>query len=176
MIIALGGNLGDRQKYLEDAAVEISNRVGIIKRRSSWYETEALCHPLSAFTKQPSYLNGALLVETSLTPEEALTELLEIEKNLGRRRGVSSPKWAPRTVDLDLIAAESLVISTNSLTLPHAEMHKRFFVLQPLVEILPDWKHPILGKSAQDLLYTLVQEENLAAGAEDCPAKQLSQP
>ena len=147
MIIGLGANLGRREETLERAIEQIAKRVGKIVARSSLIETEPLLHPETPTRSQPKYLNGAIVVETGISPQAVLVELLSIEQELGRTP--AEGKWEPRTIDLDLIAAADIVISSSQLTLPHPEMHRRGFVLYPLYEIAPEIEIPGQGHIRQ---------------------------
>lgn len=111
---------------------------------SPWFQTSPV--PASA---QPRFVNGVLLGETDLEPQETLSALLSLERKFGRVRGEPN---AARSLDLDLLAHGDRVIETAELTLPHPRMAERMFVLVPLAEILPEWRHPVLGLSAQALL------------------------
>lgn len=150
MIIALGANLGNREQTLNRAVALIEQRIGCIVRRSRWFDTEPLL--AAGAPAQPRYLNGAVKVETSLAPRAVLESLLEIEAEFGRTR---AERWAPRTLDLDLICADSIVLAEAGLTLPHPEMHKRRFVLEPMTEVDTSWRHPLLGKTSVELLNEL---------------------
>ena len=94
------------------------------------------------------FINGVVLVETDLAPEELLEQLLGIEKAMGRRRTV---KWGPRVIDLDLLCYDRLILNSSFLTLPHPEMVKRRFVLEPMAEIAPDYLHPVLKRTSAEL-------------------------
>lgn len=98
------------------------------------------------------YLNQVLVVETHLAPRELLTAIKLIEAELGR---TPEARWAPREIDIDLLAYDDVVMVDESLTLPHPQMDARVFVLAPLCEIAPDWRHPVLGRSARELLAQL---------------------
>lgn len=149
VIIAFGANLGEREETIELALSLIEELVGQIKLTSRLYETEPLLDPENPIHEQPMFINGVVQVETTLTPEELLSTLQEIERELGR---VKTLRWGPRTIDLDIIAIGDLVINTPELVVPHPEMHKREFVLEPLAEILPGWVHPVLGVEVEELL------------------------
>ncbi len=151
-VVALGANLGDRQATLTNAVSAIAEQIGSVLAQSRLIETEPLIHPDDSQPTQPSYLNGALLVKSSLSPAVVLEKLLAIEQSLGRVRSLSAQRWQPRHIDLDLIVADDLVLSSPTLVIPHPEMHKRRFVLEPMCEVWRDWRHPLLGKSTAELL------------------------
>jgi 2-amino-4-hydroxy-6-hydroxymethyldihydropteridine diphosphokinase len=135
----------------------IEEVVGPIVKLSSLYETKALT---LRGEEHPNYVNAVLEVSTTSEPEGILRELLRIEHELGRDRSPDK-RWEPRTIDLDLLFVGSSVLSTPSLKVPHPEMAKRDFVIEPLAEIAGDFVHPILGESLADLKAAL-----LASGAE----------
>ncbi|HEY2038314.1 MAG TPA: 2-amino-4-hydroxy-6-hydroxymethyldihydropteridine diphosphokinase [Edaphobacter sp.] len=148
--IALGANLasgfGDRATNLREA-VRWLGELGEVKSVSSFYDTEPV-----GYQDQPRFLNGAAVLETSLTPVELMRALLEVEQTMGRERAI--PK-GPRVIDLDLLLYEDRIMNTAELTLPHPEMQERRFVLEPLNEIAPDWVHPVLGVTVQEMLTRL---------------------
>lgn len=154
-VIALGANLGEREITLQRAVDEIGSRIGHVVTSSRLIETAPLVLAGEDPTAHPAYLNGVALVESTLAPEEVLDQLLSIEKELGRVRGITDKRWQPRMVDLDLIAADDRVIATPRLTVPHPEMHRRSFVLGPMCEVWPEWVHPVLKRSARALLSEL---------------------
>jgi len=155
--IALGANLGDRQATLQHAIARLNASPGIaVLRVSNWMETE----PVGGPPGQPTYLNGAAALQTTLSPRQLLHELLRIEGELGRDRS-SNERNLPRTIDLDLLLCEDEIISEAGLTLPHPRMHEREFVLGPLAEIAPDVLHPVYKKSIRMLLQEL-QRRNLS--------------
>ena len=154
--IAFGGNLGDPIKTLQAALPMLGDAIGDVELLSSLYETKALT--LNGAT-QPNYINAVIAVSTTLDPEQVLTELLRIEKDLGRDRSADK-RWEPRTIDLDLLFVDDIVQMTDPLTLPHPEISKRDFVLRPLLEIAPDFKHPVLKRSISEL-YRSVEEDGL---------------
>ncbi|MGQ4648590.1 2-amino-4-hydroxy-6-hydroxymethyldihydropteridine diphosphokinase [Lyngbya aestuarii] len=142
--IALGSNLGDSPKILEDALKILAQAPGInLCASSSWYKTAAVGPP------QPDYLNGCALLDVQLTPQQLLITLLEIEKQLGR---VRRERWGPRTLDLDLLLFNDLILNTPQLQIPHPHMQKRAFVLVPLAEIAPEWIEPISGATIAQLV------------------------
>jgi 2-amino-4-hydroxy-6-hydroxymethyldihydropteridine diphosphokinase len=146
--IGLGSNVGDREEYLREAFVAL-RRLGEVGAASLLYETAAV-GPIP----QPDFLNAVAELRTEMLPEELLKELLYIEKEHGRDRSAGLPK-GPRTLDLDLLAYDDVVLDTPSLTLPHPALSERLFVLIPLAEIAPEWRHPLNGKTASELLLEL---------------------
>jgi len=97
-------------------------------------------------------------VEVFISPEELLEELLDIEREVGRKR---EEKWGPRTIDLDILFYDDLVIESESLTVPHPDLENRIFVLLPLFEIAPDFRHPVTGKSAARMLSELLKKKGI---------------
>ncbi|MFO1050160.1 MAG: 2-amino-4-hydroxy-6-hydroxymethyldihydropteridine diphosphokinase [Geminicoccaceae bacterium] len=153
-VVALGANLGERRATLEQA-VELMAALGQVAARSHWLETPALIHPDDPAKSYPEFLNGAVLLRSGLPPAELLAGLHRIEARLGRDRATETARWRPRLIDLDLIAVEDLVLDRDDLRLPHPEMHKRDFVLAPFCEVWPDWRHPVLHRTATELLAEL---------------------
>lgn len=143
--IALGSNMGEKQQYLDGAVKALDTWEGChVERTSSWLVT-----PPYGVTDQDDFLNGCLELKTLLSPEELLEALHEIELDAGRERIIH---WGPRTLDLDIIFYDDLVLGTDTLCIPHAEMHKRDFVLKPLHEIAPYKHHPCNGKTVRQML------------------------
>ncbi len=143
--LLLGSNLGDRKKNLDDAIEQITVQLGEVFSRSAVYETDAW-----GKTDQPGFLNQALGLKTTLSPEELLDKVLNIEKELGR---VRKERWGARLIDIDIILYDDKVINIgNKLNIPHPEMQNRKFVMQPLAEIAAEVIHPVLNESIKDLL------------------------
>jgi 2-amino-4-hydroxy-6-hydroxymethyldihydropteridine diphosphokinase len=147
-VIALGSNLPGEfgsSRDLLDAAVAALPGAGFeVRRVSRWWRARAWPDP-----SDPDYLNGVVLVETALEPETAIRGLMDLEARFGRARSLPN---SPRTLDLDLIALGRTLIQRPELTLPHPRAHLRRFVMGPLAEIAPDWHHPVLGRTARDLV------------------------
>lgn len=164
-VLLIGGNQGDRESLMQQATELIRQRIGSVAAFSGLYETE----PWGDFEvedgkeKVEGFLNRALLVETTLSPWQVLRTALSIEDSLGRRRpglpppSSSSPSriYHSRPMDIDLIFYDDRVVDTPELTLPHPRMHLRRFVLEPMAEILPGYRHPVLGKTVSEMLKSL---------------------
>ncbi|NJP10170.1 MAG: 2-amino-4-hydroxy-6-hydroxymethyldihydropteridine diphosphokinase [Leptolyngbyaceae cyanobacterium RU_5_1] len=145
--IALGSNLGNSFATLEAAVGVLAQTPGIsLVARSHWYQTTAVGSP------QPDYLNGCVLLQTTLTPHELLGALLAIERQFGR---VRRERWEPRTLDLDLLLFDDLILDTPTLQIPHPRMVERAFVLIPLSDIAPDWIEPVSGNAIAELVQTV---------------------
>jgi len=129
VVIALGSNLGDRKAAIE-SAIDLLKEFIDIEKVSTLIETDPVGGP-----EQGPYLNGVLLGRTTLAPVELMTRLLDVEAELGRVRSIPN---APRTIDLDLIDYEGVVIDSPTLTLPHPRAHQRHFVIKPWLEIDPE--------------------------------------
>jgi 2-amino-4-hydroxy-6-hydroxymethyldihydropteridine diphosphokinase len=142
--IALGSNLGDRERLLEAAVSSLDRTIGAL-RVSGWHRTEAV-----GVGDQPEFLNGAAIGVTTLDARTLLERLLTIERDLGRERPYPG---AARTLDLDLILYGDRVIDEPpEIVVPHPRFRERLFVLEPLVEIAADWVDPVTGKTVGELL------------------------
>lgn len=145
--IGIGSNLGNReQNCLKAIALLTENNITVTKQ-SSLYETEPW-----GVKDQPGFINMAAEAEADFTPEHLLEILKDIEKEMGRKE---THRWGPRTIDLDILLYNDLVINTPELTIPHNLMHEREFMLRPLSEIAPDAIHPVLGKTIKELLASI---------------------
>lgn len=140
--LSLGSNVGDREGQLREALARLG-AVGRVVATSSFYETEPV-----EFTQQPWFLNCALALETSKTPQELIAAILHIEEEMGRRRG---QKKGPRSIDIDILLFDETVLDSEELTIPHPAMQLRRFVLEPLAEIAPELFHPVLKKTIREL-------------------------
>ena len=172
--VALGANLpsetGVMRATLEAALVALAGRGLEVVARSGWYRTPA--YPAGS---GPDYVNGAAALRASWTPEAVLAALHAVEAGLGRRRG---RRWGPRVCDLDLIASGDAVLpdpetvrgwiaregecrmeTPPGLMLPHPRLQERGFVLRPLADIAPDWRHPLLGLSVREMLAALPPQD-----------------
>lgn len=139
-----GTNLGERESNLARAKLLIGESAGIVSAASALYETAAW-----GKTDQPSFLNQALELETSLTAPELMQELLAIEKVIGRLR---KEKYGPRVIDIDLLLFNNDIINDPFVTVPHPQLPNRRFALAPLAEIAADLVHPVFKKSIHELL------------------------
>jgi 2-amino-4-hydroxy-6-hydroxymethyldihydropteridine diphosphokinase len=142
--LLIGGNLGDRKENLLTAISLINAYCGTLTKSSSIYETEAW-----GMTDQPSFLNQALEISTSLNARQLLRKILKIEKEMGR---VRKEKLGPRIIDIDILLFENEIHDLRFLKIPHPEMQNRRFVLVPLAEIDPALQHPIMKKTIAELL------------------------
>ncbi len=144
--IGLGSNVGDREAMIARGAARLAAlERSMMQRMSSVYET-APVGPVA----QGAFLNAAVAVRTEFAPLALLAELLRIEREAGRDR-VSSSRWGPRTLDLDLLLYGEQIVQTEGLTVPHPRLHERAFVLVPLAEIAPDVIVPGVGRSVREL-------------------------
>lgn len=141
--LLLGSNLGDRAAYLQQAIQHIESRVGQLTIASGIYQTQSWGE-----TDAPDYLNQVLLITTQLSARQVLNEILAIELQLGRER---KEKWGSRTLDIDILFYGDEVINEPDLIVPHPQLHKRRFTLEPLAQIAPHFIHPVLQKSVGQL-------------------------
>jgi len=141
--LLLGSNLGDRQYFLQQAIQYIENEIAPVVKISSVYETQSW-----GKTDAPDYLNQVILVQTNIPPQTVLEKILDIEISLGRKR---EEKWGSRTIDIDILFYGNAEINEPDLHIPHPELHKRRFTLEPLSEIAPHFVHTKYKKSLLEL-------------------------
>jgi 2-amino-4-hydroxy-6-hydroxymethyldihydropteridine diphosphokinase len=147
--LALGANLGNRKRNIQNALAALSTTEGIaITQISTFMENPAIGGPPDA----PPFLNAAAEIKTTLGSHALLHRILGIEQSLGRIR---REKWEPRQIDIDLLLYGDEIISSQELVIPHPLMHERRFVLQPLAEIAPHAVHPTLQMTIDGLLQNL---------------------
>lgn len=142
--LLLGSNQGNRQLNLEQAVKNINNSCGIVTKQSSLYETEAW-----GLKEQAAFINRAIEINTRHAPEDLLTEVKRIEREIGR---VDTVKWGPRLIDIDILLYGNTVFHSDKLTVPHPYLHLRRFTLIPLNEIARTIIHPVLEQSIEALL------------------------
>jgi 2-amino-4-hydroxy-6-hydroxymethyldihydropteridine diphosphokinase len=143
--MCIGGNLGEREANLEEAQDFIDFNIGDVTATSSIYESEPW-----GMTNVPNFLNQVVQIQTELSNDELLTEIAELEEFFGRER--SKEGYVSREMDIDVLFIGEEIIDTESLRVPHPRLAERRFVLTPLAEIAPEFVHPEMKKSVQELL------------------------
>ena len=151
--LSLGTNLGNKEENLRTAMTLIEEQVGTITSQSALYASAPW-----GFDSENTFLNNAISVETSLTPEELLSTTQRIEHTLGRTHKSVDGQYSERLIDIDILLYDDVVMHTPSLTLPHPLMHRRLFVLEPLSEIASTMIHPLLQKEIATLCNELKAE------------------
>lgn len=150
--VAFGSNLGEREEHINRGLKLLNNYDGIIVEKSS----EVIKTAPYGGVEQEEFLNGVIRVKTYLSPKELLDVLHEVENSENRERIVH---WGPRTLDLDIIFYDNLVLDDEELCIPHIDMENRDFVLLPMMELAPCKRHPVSGKSIQELITELRAKE-----------------
>ena len=146
--VAIGSNLGDKENYMEVGinALKEAEDVRVIK------VADVIATNPYGVEEQPDFLNSVIEIQTLLSPQELLDTLHKIENQAGRERTL---RWGPRTLDLDIIFYDDLVMETETLIIPHVDMENREFVLEPMVQLAPWKRHPILHRTMEQLLQAL---------------------
>ncbi len=152
-VVALGSNLGNSRELIENAVARFHSSDNFKRVKTS----ELIITKPYGYTEQPDFLNGAMIFKTLLPPHELLDFMQDIERKADRKREIH---WGPRTLDLDLILYGNEIISDERLTVPHPDMQNRDFVLRPLCEIAPFYRHPIFGLTPRQLLDNLERKTN----------------
>ena len=152
-VLLLGTNVGSRERALQQARLMIEKQAGTILLQSHIYNTEPWGN-----TNQASFLNQAMMIGTALSAQRLLERLLQIEVEMGRLR---KDKWEPRLIDIDILFFNEEVIHTNTLTVPHPLLQERRFALVPLNEILPSFIHPVFKCSANEMLKSCIDPQQV---------------
>ncbi len=147
LVLSLGSNLGNRYAYLKQAIIAINEAFDILSLVAQFYET-----PPWGDTNQSRFINTAVLVETTLSPIQCIAVLQKIEKALGRTK---TSKWGPRSIDIDILFYENEVLLQEGLVIPHPHLQNRAFVLAPICDLIPTYRHPLLKKTMTELLMGL---------------------
>ncbi len=151
IFLALGSNVGDKTKNIETAIALLGEKVTDI-RVASLYTTKPV-----GYVDQDNFVNTAVAGNTSLTPEALLTFVKDIEQKVGR---IFRFRWGPREIDIDILFYDDVVLKQDALEIPHPRLQERDFVLVPMLDIEPDFVHPILHKTVQELRDALPQVEH----------------
>lgn len=151
--LLLGSNMGNSKGQLSKAIIHIEKEIGNVIRQSSLYATAAWGN-----TNQPDFLNQVIVVETNLTAMQIMQTILHIEKKMGRLRTI---KNAPRNIDIDILFFNKEIIEHRMLSVPHPQIQNRRFVLVPLNQLSPNFKHPVFNKSVHQLLIHCTDKLNV---------------
>ncbi|WP_029520350.1 2-amino-4-hydroxy-6-hydroxymethyldihydropteridine diphosphokinase [Persephonella sp. IF05-L8] len=149
IFLALGSNIGNRQKNINQAIEFLSKEIKDIKQ-AHIYKSKAV-----GYENQPDFLNTAISGYTDLSPEELLGFVKHIEKQIGRKKRF---RWGPREIDIDILFYGNLVLEKENLIIPHPRIHERDFVLKPLCDLEPEFIHPVLKKPLKELLNNLKEK------------------
>lgn len=149
VFIGMGSNVGDRLSQLSQAVSRLTAMSGVrVLRLAPIYETDPVGGP-----PQDTYLNTVVEIESALAPQQLLAELQRVERQLGR--APSALRWGPREIDLDILLYDDLVLQEPALIIPHPQLHRRRFVLEPLAQLSPEARHPVLKQTVAQLLAAL---------------------
>lgn len=152
IVLLLGSNMGNKAQNLKDAIQLIEKNISKIVQKSSVYETEPWGN-----SNQDSFYNQAVLLHSSIAPNELLQKCQTIELQLGRDRE-KEQKWSSRTIDIDILIYGNQIINTPNLKVPHPELPNRNFALIPLMELMPEFEHPELKKPIDELYFESLDE------------------
>lgn len=159
--LGLGSNVGDREAALREAVRLLASADLRVARVSSLYETEPMY-----VTGQPRFLNQVAEIETSLMPMQLLSRVLGVERELGRTRRLAK---GPRSIDIDVLLFGRFVVESPRLVVPHPGLHERRFALEPLAELNPELRHPVLKKTVRELLAGLGEQGVRRVGGGESP-------
>ncbi len=157
--LSVGSNMGEKEAYIKNGIARLKEDPRIIAKK----ESSLLVTSPYGGVEQEDFVNGAVAIKTLLTPFELLEKLHEIEQEAKRERKV---RWGPRTLDLDIIFYDKLIYEDENLIIPHVDMQNRSFVLRPLMELCPNYRHPVLGKTVTELHEMLENGYAPGGGAE----------
>ena len=141
-----GGNMGETLAVFEKATAMLVKKIGPVYRQSSVYRSQAW-----GYESKNDFINQLVLFKTEFKAQQVLHYCLETESLLGRKRN-NSPGYSDRTIDIDILYMDDLILSTDQLTIPHPRLHERLFALLPLCDVIPEFIHPVLQKSNKSLL------------------------
>ena len=165
--LSLGSNLGDRAENLR-TAIKRLEELGEVRAVSSFYETEPV-----EVAAQPWFLNCAVALDTQKMPRQLLAAVLDIEQKMGRRRLQDK---GPRTIDIDILLFGASVVDTKGLTIPHPALHLRRFVLEPMVEIAPEVRHPVFKRTMRELRDALPAGQAVRKISDSAKQTRISSP
>jgi 2-amino-4-hydroxy-6-hydroxymethyldihydropteridine diphosphokinase len=154
VFLGIGSNLGNREYNMQQAVEHIEKHVGAVRMTSAIYETEPW-----GFQSDDAFLNMVIAVETQMSPQALLSEILYIESLLGRVR--TEGQYTSRIIDIDILLYDDMVLSEPDLTIPHPLLHERKFVLIPLCEVASEMIHPVLKKTFRELLEECKDSSNV---------------